>query len=51
MDAQFAAVSALSPSDVWAAGTLGAGGATSTPLIVHWDGAAWRPAVDAVQGR
>ncbi len=50
-NAQFAAVSALSPSDVWAAGTLGAGGATSTPLIVHWDGAAWRPVVDAVQGR
>jgi hypothetical protein len=49
-NAQFAAVSAQSPSDAWAAGTLGANGATSTPLIVHWDGSAWRPAVDAVQG-
>ena len=48
--AQFAAVSAQSPTDVWAAGSLGAGGATSAPLIVHWDGSAWRPVVDAVQG-
>ncbi len=47
-NAQFAAVSALSPTDVWAAGTLGASGAATTPLIVHWDGTAWRPAVDAV---
>ena len=50
-NAQFAGVSALSPTDVWAAGTLGAGGATSTPLIVRWDGSSWRPAVDAVEGQ
>jgi hypothetical protein len=48
---QFAAVSALSATDVWAAGTLGESGATSTPLVAHWDGVAWRPAVDTVQSR
>ncbi len=50
-DAEFAAVSALSPTDVWAAGTLGTDGLTSSPLVVHWDGVAWRPAVDTVQSR
>jgi hypothetical protein len=50
-NAQFAALDALSPADVWAAGTLGAGSATSAPLVVHWDGAAWQPVVDAVQSR
>ncbi len=49
--AQFAAVSALSATDVWAAGTLGQSGATSAPLVAHWNGLAWRPAVDTVQSR
>ena len=48
--AQFAGVSALSPTDVWAAGTLGTGSA-STPVVVHYDGVAWQPAVDTVQSR
>ncbi len=49
--AQFAAVSALSPTDVWAAGTLSDGDAASTPLVAHYDGTAWRPVVDTVQSR
>ena len=49
-DPQFGAVSALSSSDVWAAGTLGPSSASSAPLIVHWDGGAWRVAVDTVKG-
>ena len=40
-----------SSTDVWAAGTLTASGAASAPLIVHWDGVAWRPAVDTVESR
>jgi len=50
-NAQIGAVSALSPTDVWAAGTLGASGASSAPLVVHWDGSAWSLAVDSVQNR
>ena len=49
--AQLGAISALSPTDVWAAGTLAARGAASAPLIVHYDGMAWRTVVDAVQSR
>jgi len=47
---QFAAVSALAPTDVWAAGSVGRGSA-SVPLVVHYNGVAWRPAVDSVQSR
>ena len=47
-DPQFAAASAVSATDVWVAGTLGAGGTASAPLIVHYDGTAWRLVVDAV---
>ena len=50
-NAQIGAVSALSPTDVWAAGTLGVSGASSAPLVVHWDGSAWSLAVDSVQNR
>ncbi len=50
-NAQIGAVSALSPTDVWAAGTLGASSATSAPLVVHWDGSVWSIAVDSVQNR
>ena len=46
---QFVAASAVSPTDVWVAGTLGTGGTATAPLIVHFDGTAWRLAVDAVQ--
>ncbi len=49
--AQLGAISALSPTDVWAAGTLATRGAASAPLIVHYDGMAWRPVVDSVQSR
>jgi hypothetical protein len=49
--AQLGAISALSPTDVWAAGTLATRGASSAPLIVHYDGMAWRPVVDSVQSR
>jgi hypothetical protein len=48
---QLGALSALSATDVWAAGTITAAGAPVAPLIVHFDGTAWRPAVDAVQSR
>jgi hypothetical protein len=50
-NAQIGAVSALSATDVWAAGTLGPSSTTSTPLVVHYDGSAWRLAVDSVQNR
>ena len=49
--ARLGAISALSATDVWAAGTLTARGAASAPLIVHYDGAAWRTVVDSVQSR
>ena len=48
-NAQIETVSALSSTDVWAAGTLGAGSATSAPVVVHWDGSAWAIAVDSVR--
>ena len=48
---QFAAASADSPTDVWVAGTLGPSGAPSAPLVVHYDGTAWRLVVDAVRSR
>jgi hypothetical protein len=50
-NAQIGAVSALSPTDVWAAGTLGSGSATSAPLVVHYDGSGWSVAVDSVQNQ
>jgi hypothetical protein len=50
-NAQIGAVSALSPTDVWAAGTLGSGSATSAPLVVHYDGSGWNVAVDSVQNQ
>ncbi|HUK77770.1 MAG TPA: hypothetical protein VL117_09260 [Thermoleophilia bacterium] len=50
-DPQFGAASAVSPTDVWIAGSLGGSGAPSAPLIVHYDGTAWRLAVDAVRSR
>ncbi len=50
-NAQIGAVSALSPTDVWAAGTIGSGSATSAPLLVHFDGSAWSVAVDSVQNQ
>ncbi len=37
--AYLASVAALSPTDIWAAGS--AGGVTG--YLAHWDGAAWRP--------
>jgi len=48
---QFGAACAVSPTDVWIAGTLGTTGTATAPLIVHFDGTAWRLAVDAVQSR
>jgi hypothetical protein len=50
-NAQIGAVSALSSTDVWAAGTLGPGSATSAPLVVHYDGSGWNVAVDSVQNQ
>jgi hypothetical protein len=47
---RFTAVAALSPTDVWLAGTTGLGTA-STPLVVHWDGATWQVAVDTIASR
>jgi hypothetical protein len=47
---QLGAVAAQSPTDVWIAGTTGAG-TSSTPLVVHWDGASWHVAVDTVASR
>jgi hypothetical protein len=38
--AQLSAVAALSPRDVWAAGTSGSGD-TFAPLIEHWNGQQW----------
>jgi len=46
--AQLTAAAAQSPTDVWMAGTTGVG-TSSTPLIVHWDGASWQVAVDTIQ--
>jgi hypothetical protein len=44
-------VEALSPTDVWAVGTMGDDGSSSNPtLLEHWDGAAWSEAGDRLPG-
>ena len=48
---QLGALSVLSATDVWAAGTITGAGAPSSPLVVHFDGSAWHTAVDTVQSR
>jgi len=40
--AQLTSVSAVSATDVWAAGEYTDGG-HATPLILHWDGSTWAP--------
>jgi S-layer homology domain len=37
----FQAVSATSPSDVWAVGKYGGGPSAASTLVEHWDGAQW----------
>ena len=39
---EFAAVSALSDTDAWAAGAFVAGSPAPQPLFEHWNGRAWR---------
>lgn len=42
VDNDLEAIVALSPDDVWAAGSYQSYGRSSRPLVLHWDGRSWR---------
>jgi hypothetical protein len=43
-------VDALSPNDVWVAGSIQqSSDGVTLPLVLHWNGSAWRVAVDSVR--
>jgi hypothetical protein len=49
-ETRLAAVAAVAPDDVWAAGQTFPDGETAETLIEHWDGAAWHRVASANAG-